>query len=188
MYFSLVAAVDKNFGIGIQNRLPWRLKNDLKYFSELTSKAAPGKVNAVIMGRKTWQSLPEKSKPLPDRVNVILSRHNVENFDPKTLNKKNTQHKSAGSEILSSTSLDDALQTLEKNAKIDKVFIIGGANVFEQAILHPSCQKIYLTEVNAEFECDTFFPRIPKSFIKKEESEIMKENELEFRFMVFEKL
>lgn len=216
MNFSLIAAVDKNLGIGIQNRLPWRLKADLKYFSDITSIAAPEKINAVIMGRKTWESLPEKSRPLKGRLNVVLSRQALElhkrsvNFNDdefpglnkkneqllslyegkniqNQLNKKNVQSLDEKEKVLWCYSLDEALQILEKMPEIDQVFVIGGANVYEQAIQHPSCQKIYLTQVEATFECDAFFPTIPSSFLKRDVSEAMNENGLEFRFVVYEK-
>ena len=215
MNFSLVAAVDKNLGIGIQNRLPWRLKTDLKYFSDITSIAAPGKINAVIMGRKTWESLPEKSRPLKGRVNVVLSRQALElhkrfvdfNDDPSSLNKKSEQllslHEGKNSQnqlnkkniqpsndkekILWYSSLDEALQILEKMPEIDQVFVIGGANVYEQAIQHPSCQKIYLTQVEATFECDAFFPKIPASFVKKDVSDVVQEKGLSFHFVLYGK-
>lgn len=72
----IVAATTSN-GIGVNSRLPWRLSKELKYFSQVTSKAPDGQRNAVIMGRGTWESIPEKRRPLQDRLNIVISH------DPK---------------------------------------------------------------------------------------------------------
>ena len=76
MKFNLiVAACGKSLGIGLNGELPWRLKSEMKYFAETTSRTKdPDKINAVIMGRKTWESIPIKFKPLKNRFNVVLSR------------------------------------------------------------------------------------------------------------------
>ena len=73
--FQVVVAATKTWGIGAGGALPWRLPGDLRHFRELTARTAdPGKLNAVVMGRRTWDSLPPKFRPLPGRVNVVLSR------------------------------------------------------------------------------------------------------------------
>lgn len=159
-------------GIGVNNRVPWWLKGDLKYFSELTCGAAPGKINAVIMGRKTWESLPEAHRPLKRRLNVVLSR-NGGGVDTAA--------------VIWASSLEEAMQKLGERKDLDQVFVIGGANVFAQAIKHPDCSRIFLTEVLSAFECDTFFPKIPEKFKKISESAIMEENGLKYMFVVYEK-
>src|SRR3990172_2849902 len=134
MKFSIIAAADKKMGIGIGNKLPWKLAGDLKYFSETTTKASPGKMNAVIMGRKTWESLPEKHRPLAGRLNVVLSRNELPLPDG----------------VLRASSLDDAFEKLSapprhegglRRADVDEVFVIGGASLDEQAIHHPHFEK-----------------------------------------------
>src|ERR1700733_8282193 len=76
--FDIVVACDINRGIGYNNTLPWRLSGDMKHFRNLTSTTSdPSKQNAVIMGRKTWQSLPESNRPLPKRFNIVLSRQDL---------------------------------------------------------------------------------------------------------------
>jgi dihydrofolate reductase len=70
---NIVVAATPTGGIGINGQLPWTIPADLKYFKRVTSEAAPGKQNAVIMGRKTWASIPAKFRPLSDRLNVVLS-------------------------------------------------------------------------------------------------------------------
>lgn len=170
--FSLIAAADQNFGIGSKNSLPWRLPGDLKYFSDVTTKADKGFRNAVIMGRKTWESLPEKHRPLQDRVNVVLSRGNVDLPDGVFL-----EH-----------SLDGALELLRDMEDIDQIFVIGGANLYAQAIDHPNCEKIYLTEVLGTFDCDAFFPEFSgKEFQLTFRSDEYQENGISYRFAIFEK-
>jgi dihydrofolate reductase len=172
MKFSIIAAVDKKMGIGKDNQLPWRLKNDLKYFSETTTQAPEGKVNAVIMGSKTWDSLPEKYRPLKDRINMVLSRRDLDLPEGVILAK----------------SMEDAFEKLEERDDVGEVFIIGGASVYKQAIEHEDAEKIYLTEVKGEFDCDAFFPDIPKSFEVESRSDEMEENEISYRFAVYKKV
>ena len=75
MTFQLVVAATRKLGIGKAGSMPWKLPGDMAYFKEITSRTAdPGKQNAVIMGRKTWESIPSKFRPLPGRINVVLTR------------------------------------------------------------------------------------------------------------------
>ena len=72
---TIIIAATKANGIGVNNTLPWHLRNDMKYFAQVTSNAADGQQNAVIMGRKTWESIPKKFRPLSNRYNIVLSRN-----------------------------------------------------------------------------------------------------------------
>ncbi len=172
MKFSIIVAADINLGIGKDNKLPWHLPGDMKYFAEVTSDAAEGKQNALIMGRKTWESIPAAHRPLKARLNVVLSRGDVELPEG----------------VLLEHSFEDALKMLDGRDDVGKVFIIGGANVFEQAINHPDCEKIYITEVVGEFECDVFFPMPPDGvFEEKSVSETHKDEGGEYRFSVYER-
>ncbi|MFA6305023.1 MAG: dihydrofolate reductase [Patescibacteria group bacterium] len=168
MNFSIIAAADEKLGIGINNRLPWDLKTDLKHFSSIT---IGNKNNVVIMGLNTWKSLPEKYRPLRDRLNIVLSKEKYDDLP---------------SEVLNFQSLDEALNYLgQKNP--EEVFIIGGGMLYAFSITHPACHKIYLTEVEGIFECDAFFPKIPTDFKKIETSEINEENDIKFRFCIYQK-
>ena len=162
MNFALIAAVDKNRGIGKNNTLPWHLSADLKHFARVT------KGGTVVMGRKTWGSLPEKYRPLKERKNVVLSTDT--NYQVPT-----------GVELVQS--LDEALSKGE-----GELFVIGGARLFEEAIHHPNCTKIILTEINSSFDCDAFFPELPGDFKRVQESPLEEEKGLKFRFVTYEKL
>ena len=135
--FSLVVATDSKRGIGIDGELPWRLKHDMSHFRTLTSGRTPGK-NAVIMGRKTWESIPEKFRPLPGRINVVMSRNKSY---PLPINAKRA------------ASLDEALEV-----EAEQLFVIGGAEIYSSAIDHERCESIYVTRIEKEYECDTVFP------------------------------
>jgi dihydrofolate reductase len=172
MKFSIVAAADKKMGIGKNNMLPWKLKGDLEYFSQLTTKAAPGKMNAVIMGRNTWYSIPEKHRPLADRINVVLSRAEVRLPEG----------------VICASSFEDAFAKLAKLNNLGEVFIVGGANIYAQSIVRQECEKVYLTEVEGEFDCDTFFPNLPDGFKKTGESERHEESGIGYKFAVYERV
>lgn len=170
--FSLIAAADKNMGIGKDNKMPWRLKGEMKYFTETTLKAPEGKMNAVVMGYNTWLSLPAAHRPLKERLNVVLSKEPVELPDG----------------VINAQSFDEAFSALEKVAGLHEVFIIGGASIYAQAILLPGCSRIYLTELESVFDCDTFFPKIdPAIFSKKCTPGVEEEGGVRYRFCVYEK-
>lgn len=149
--FSLVAAFSKNNrALGLNNNLPWpHIQEDMKRFTEITTRTQdPLKRNSVIMGRKSWDSLPPKFKPLPNRFNVILSRSN----------------KIEGDGYTTCSSLDEALIYLSDKPEIEQNFVIGGQQIFSDAILRPDCNNLFLTEIAKDFEADTFFPYIPEWF------------------------
>ena len=167
MNFALIAAMDEARGIGKGGTLPWRLPKDLAYFNKVTM--GTGK-NAVIMGRATWDSLPAAHRPLPGRVNIVVSR-NAELVLPAAVRR--------------ASSLEEAL-TIAKNAHAEKAFVIGGAKVFAEAISHPECSELYITEVHGTFACDTFFPKIdPSRFKKTASSEMHEQNGIKFSFVKY---
>ncbi|MBI2637968.1 dihydrofolate reductase [Candidatus Peregrinibacteria bacterium] len=183
MKFSLIAAADEKMGIGKSGRLPWHIPADLKFFHDTT--IGRGK-NAVIMGRTTWESIPEKRRPLAERTNIVLTHQNSY---------------AVPSGVLQAASLQEALQKAQQKNKVapsgrindlasprlglaEEIFVIGGAKVFEEAIGNPNCQTIYLTEIFGDFRCDAFFPKIdPAKFKKISESPMHEENNIKFRFV-----
>ncbi|MFP4473166.1 MAG: dihydrofolate reductase [Candidatus Omnitrophota bacterium] len=147
--FSIIVAADEQGGIGRDGGLPWQLPADLRHFRTITTASAPDQQNAVIMGRKTWESIPERFRPLPDRLNVVLTRRN--DYD-------------LPANVLQCDGLRKALSCLSRQEGVDRVFVIGGSRVYDQAITLPQCRRIYLTRVHDTFDCDTYFPPIPSSF------------------------
>jgi len=167
---NIIVAIDQNYGIGKNGLLPWHVSGDMKHFKTITTTVpTPLKQNAVIMGRKTWESLPPKSKPLTNRMNLVLT-------SKSTLN-------STGIDI--AKSLDQVLEMLSNlplKEKVNQIFIIGGASLYELAIKHPKCHTIYLTRIHKIFDCDKFFPKFEDQFQLTESSEIYEENNIQYHF------
>ncbi|HEX7651208.1 MAG TPA: dihydrofolate reductase [Candidatus Paceibacterota bacterium] len=135
---SLIAAIGaRTRAIGKDNRLLWQLPEDLKRFKRITDG------HPVIMGRKTWESLPDRFRPLPGRTNIVVSR----------------QHDFAATGATVVHSLDDALAWAAAAPGAEEVFIIGGAQLYTDAL--PYADRLYLTSVNDDAEGDAFFPPYP---------------------------
>ena len=143
----LIAAIGKNNELGKNNDLLWRLKSDMNFFKSTTSG------HWVIMGRKSWESLPARFRPLPHRVNCVVSR--------------NTEFQAEGAHLFSS--LHSAIEkALESGA--EKAFIIGGAQIYREALADGLVNEMYLTHVDAAFEdADVFFPTIDDDAWEKQE-------------------
>lgn len=131
---SIIVATAENGVIGKDNQLLWKLSADLKQFKILTTG------HSVIMGRKTFESI---GRPLPNRTNIVISRQK-DLILPEGVLKVN--------------SLESAIETAKNYAGNEEIFIIGGGNVYEQAL--KITDKIYLTEVKASIEGDAFFPAL----------------------------
>jgi len=171
--FSIIVAMDEKNGIGRNNSLPWRLSGDMKHFKEVTTKSEDfTKQNAVLMGRLTWDSLPEKFRPLPQRKNIVLTRAKDHHF-PK--------------EVRVAQDFEEALNSLDDTSDIEQVFIIGGGQIFNMAIRHKACQRLYVTRLKGDFQCDIFFPSIPSSFKIVDESSWSSEGVIQFRFCQYAK-
>jgi len=168
--FSIIVAADLNFGIGINNTLPWRIPSELKYFQEITTSTQDSnKQNAVIMGRKTWDSLPSKSKPLANRLNIVVSRNPQLELP-------------AG--VLAADSLERALAAASANpVTTENSFLIGGAQMYAEGLKNPDCQAVYLTRIQQVFECDAFFDALElQNFKLDSSSESHFENGFEYKF------
>jgi dihydrofolate reductase len=166
----LIVAADLRNGMGFQGKLPWTLKKDMKFFRDTTTHTdSMSYRNMVVMGRVTWDSIPEKNRPLAGRKNVILTR----NKDFKAPEGVSVVH-----------SLQDALK--EADEKIGDIFVIGGAKVFDQFMKKQKVDGIYLTRIKKEFRCDTFFPKIPKSF-KPEKLGGAEESGIHYEFLLYKK-
>ena len=144
MEYSIIVACDEKGGIGRDNQIPWKISEDLKYFRIITTDALPNMINAVIMGRKTWESI--GSKPLKDRINIIVSSTFTEDmqiFDTPTFIVRSLSH---------------AYLKIKENHAIDKVFVIGGGQLYKEAIYDYRYTKIYMTTIEGDYKCDVFFP------------------------------
>jgi dihydrofolate reductase len=87
--------------------------------------------------------------------------------------------------VIWASSFEDAFEKMDLRKDLGEVFIIGGASIYAQAISRPECKKIYLTEINGVFDCDTYFPQVPKNFIKESESDLNEENGISYKFTVY---
>ena len=167
---SLIVAATPSGGIGNAGQLPWQLPADLAYFARVTTAVrAPGAQNAVIMGRKTWASIPAKFRPLKGRLNVVLS-------GGEEAAVRAAEGLPAG--VLLAKSLGAALAALgagEAAAGIETVFVIGGAAAFAEALGGATgvvCDTIYLTRVLAEVPCDAAIPPIDDALYALDEMQV----------------
>ncbi|KAI4901630.1 hypothetical protein NFI96_012800, partial [Prochilodus magdalenae] len=153
----LIAAACNNLGIGKDGRLPWNIPSEFKFFLDtITAVSTPGKKNLLVWGRYTWLSCPEGVLPLPNTLNVILSKklrsvpklahHLCEDFDGMI-------------RLASLPPLSDLVET---------IWVIGGTEVYREAMEHPWCDLIYLTDIMADFDCDVFFPNFNKNIYRKQ--------------------
>lgn len=149
-YLYIIVATDLNNGIGKNGTMPWHLPKELAYFQKKTTETKnPEKQNLVIMGRKTWESIPEKHRPFSNRKNVILTRQ--------------TDYKAKGATVVQS--LEKAFEQADDS--VESIFICGGGKVYADLINHTNLDGIFITKINKNFDCDTFFPEIPNQFTQK---------------------
>lgn len=178
-----IVAVSQNMGIGKNGDLPWPLlRNEFRYFQRMTTTSSvEGKQNLVIMGKKTWFSIPEKNRPLKGRINLVLSRELKE--PPQ------------GAHFLA-RSLDDALKLTEQPElanKVDMIWIVGGSSVYKEAMNHPGHLKLFVTRIMQDFESDTFLPEIDLEKYKLLPeypgvlSDVQEEKGIKYKFEVHEK-
>ena len=128
---SIIVAIAENYAIGKNNDLLWHIPEDLKRFKKLTTG------HAVVMGKKTFESLPRK--PLPNRINIVISDDPADQFD----------------QCIMAYSIEEAIKKLDPS---DENFIIGGASVYR--LFLPISDRLYITWVHKSFEGDVFFPEI----------------------------
>lgn len=167
----IVAATTKN-GIGRAGGLPWpMLKKDMAYFARVTKRVPVPKdtgslqsdklketmlsgtrQNLVIMGRKTWESIPPKFRPLKDRTHIVISSQDRASLQP------------IPDDVVVASDILSGLQTLEESIKagkslpVGRAFVIGGGSIYKAALELPQLQRILLTRIEKDYDCDTFFP------------------------------
>ena len=137
MIVSLIVAHGRDREIGKDNDLLWQLPKDMRFFTRTT------KGHYVIMGRKNWDSIPLKYRPLPGRPNVVVTR------------KKDLRIDEA--EVVSS--IEDGIELARENGE-EEVFVIGGGQIYSLALEKGLIDKMYITYVDANFDADTFFPEV----------------------------
>ena len=168
----IIVAVDKNWGIGNKGKLLFSIPGDMRFFKETTQN------NVVVMGRKTFESLPG-GKPLKDRVNIVLSGQGDGGVDRVLNNAGNTVNTPIPLTVCGS--VDGVLQEIKKYAGRE-IFIIGGETVYRQFLDY--CGEALITKVFAEREADSFFPNIDKlaNWQKVWESEVKTHEGLQYVF------
>jgi dihydrofolate reductase len=139
----VVAATSSTLGIGLKGALPWRLKREIAYFKRVTLYNPKNELNTVIMGRKCWESIPSKFRPLPGRINIVLSRTGTVEG---TIGGSN--------EVTVARSLEEAINA----GKGGRVFIIGGGEIYKEAMGLKECDRVLFTEVKGEVETVVEFP------------------------------
>jgi dihydrofolate reductase len=166
MNISMIAALAQNRVIGKNNDLPWSLPDDMKYFMQTT------KGHHCIMGRKNYDSIPSKFKPLPLRTNIVVTRQ--KNLDAPGCVVVNDIQKGI---------------RLSRDAKETEVFIIGGAEIYKEGM--SVADRLYLTEIKADIEGDTYFPEVDHKKWK-EKSRVHhpadEKHQYAFDFVVYERL
>lgn len=190
----LIVAHDSEMGIGRHQSIPWFVPGDFRYFRRITSETRlPDRRNAVIMGHNTWLSLPEKYRPLPNRLNIILTRtigiREIESR-AKTMVQKfdNTKRLYCRSNVLCYDTWIDCLVDLQKCWKtlnLETVWIIGGQQIYDYALSINLPDEIHVSVIDGRHDCDRFFCGVDPNIYevvsqKKVESETNSAEEHEF--------
>lgn len=159
--YSLLVAMDENRLIGRKGTLPWRLPDDVRYFKQVTMG------HPIVMGRKTWESLPKR--PLPGRRNIVIST------DP--------DYMASGAEVITNP------EKLRSMFHDEEVFIIGGGATFEYFM--PWADRLYITEIDGQFEGDTYFPQFNKAeweLVWGREGDSDDQNPYAHRYLVYKRV
>jgi dihydrofolate reductase len=157
---SIIVAVSEDWGIGKNNELLWHISEDLKRFKRLTTG------NSIIMGKRTWESLPRK--PLPGRKNIVLTDNPAEKIE----------------NAITAYSIEDAIGKCEKG---EEIFIIGGGSIYKQFM--PVADRLYITHVHKKAAADIYFPEIDLKLWKITEKEEFKsgENSIPYTYAIYER-
>lgn len=161
---SAIVAIDNNYGIGYKNGLLCHIKEDLKHFKEVTSK------NIVIMGRKTWDSLPKK--PLSNRINIVITNNkDLSYYDPYT----------------KFVSLDKVKFLLKELGEKYNFYIIGGSQIYEELL--PYCEYIHVTRIYKSFDnVDTYFPELKdEEWDMLDADELKKQDDINYQFCLYKR-
>jgi dihydrofolate reductase len=174
--FAIIVAADEANGIGKDGALPWHLPGDMAFFKRTTISAPEGKTNFVIMGRKTYESIPKKFRPLKERRTIVLSRSLSYGTHGGTLVTGMEQ---------SAESLEKALKMVSSVANVHRVFVIGGAEVYGAALERSDCAQVLLTRVHARFDCDTRLPAFEHAFVRTDSDGPHRDGEVGYTFETY---
>ena len=169
MKISIVAAMDEKRGIGKDNKIPWHIKEDLVHLKNLTRD------QVVILGRKTYDSMVfyynRSGNPMPGKLYIVVTH--------------DKDYKPARENATVVHSLEEAISFARSHlAKLDEVFVIGGGQIFQQAL--PLADKLYLTIVQDDYQCDTFFPDYSE-FVKVISEQKAQNESFRYKFLELEK-
>lgn len=171
--FDIVVAADSDDGIGRESELPWHLPGDLAFLKRVTTAVSePNLRNAVVMGRKTFETIPPRFRPLNKRLNVVVTRNLAYDVPDGAVR---------------ASSVEEALARVAADASVERTFVLGGGEIYRVAIELPSCRRVLLTRVEGSFGCDTFFPEIPPAFELVLESPRHEENGVGYTFQTWER-
>ncbi|KAJ2498237.1 dihydrofolate reductase [Coemansia sp. RSA 1972] len=205
----VAAAAATNNGIGVSNGIPWRLRKELAYFNKVTQTVTPlntlssdeklldsiPTMNACIMGRRTWESIPLKFRPLNNRYNIVITSN------PQLLDGENPEL------TITQPSIEAALLHIDElnastNIRIDRVFIVGGSGIYASGLQLDAHVQVLLTKVQFvdAHTCDTFFPAMDERvFVLQPHARleqvagfnvpqgVQTENSIDYEFFLFEK-
>lgn len=166
MTISLILAMDELRGIGINNKLPWRLPADLAFFKKTTLG------HTILMGRKTYESI---GRPLPGRQNVVLTR--------------DASFVAEGCEVVHSAEEVAAAYGRAGSKAAEELFVIGGAEVYD--LMLPQADRMYITEIAHRFEADAFFPEVDRGqwrVVSREKGIRDEKNPYDFEFVIYERV
>ena len=166
MRVSLIVAVSENGVIGKDNDLIWHLPKDMKFFKDTTQG------HHVIMGRKNFESIPHKFRPLPNRTNVIVTR----------------QTGYVAEDCIVVNSVEDSIEVAKRNGDTEP-FVIGGGEIYKVALENNLIDRIYLTKIHYTFKGDTFFPNLSEDWkvIARDDCKADEKNKYDYSFLVLEK-
>ncbi len=167
MLINLIWAQARNRVIGMNGVMPWHLPEDLAHFKRVTLGAP------VIMGRKTWESLPARFRPLPQRKNIVLTRQPNwgEQFNDPLVIKAN--------------SVESAIAPQVAGANVNKIWVIGGAQIYAQYL--PRASRVVVTEIDADFDGDAFAPALGDEWAEAARVSNVGANGLRFDFVTYQK-
>ena len=174
-----VVAITPSFGIGFGGVVPWvavgvSIPGDMRYFKEKTTATSMKgkKQNAVVMGRRTWEGIPPRFRPLKERLNVVLSK-----------NEQYAQSLPAG--VLYAGSFLQAIDLIQSYEDIEKIVVIGGAMLFEESLFSPNFEALYVTQIEQEFNCDTYLTektiKYLQNVVPNSSSDLIVENGVPYR-------